>query len=93
MSVYYHKNIKFVRNIKAMNLETRKINLINWISAIQENYVLEQLESLQKEKKDWWDTISDIDKRAINEGLEQLARGEYLTHSQVKSKIKDRFNF
>ena len=76
-----------------MNLETRKINLINWISTLQEESVLEKVEKIQKEKIDWWDTTSEEDKKAINEGLEQLDRGEYLTHSQVRSKIKERFNF
>ena len=76
-----------------MTLEARKINLINWISTIQEDNILEKVEKIQKEKTDWWDTISDKDKKAINEGLEQLDRGEYLTHSQVRSKIKERFKF
>lgn len=76
-----------------MNLENRKINLINWLSTIQEEDILNQVEKIQKERSDWWDTISNEDKKAINEGLEQLEKGEYLTHSQVRSKIKERFNF
>ena len=75
-----------------MNIETRKINLINWLSTLQEDSILEKVEKIQKEKTDWWDTTSDKDKKAINEGLEQLDRGESLTHSQVRSKIKERFN-
>jgi len=76
-----------------MNLETRKINLINWISTLQEESVLEKVEKIQKEKIDWWDTTSNEDKKAINEGLEQLDSGDYLTHAQVRTKIKERFNF
>ena len=51
------------------------------------------MEKIQKEKTDWWDNISDKGKKAIKEGLEQLDRGEYLTLSQVRSKIKERFKF
>lgn len=76
-----------------MNLEARKLNLINWISSIQEDNILDKVEKIQQEKNDWWDVISDNDKNAINEGIEQLDRGEHLTHSQVRSKIKERFNF
>ena len=79
--------------MEVMNLETRKINLINWISTIQEDSILEKVEEIQKEKTDWWDTISDKDKKAINEGLDQLDRGEHLTHSEVRAKINERFNF
>lgn len=74
-----------------MNIEARKINLINWISSIQDDTILEKLEMIQQDKDDWWDTISENDKRAINEGIDQLDRGEYLTHEQVRSIIKERF--
>jgi hypothetical protein len=86
------KIVKFVENIKIMNLENRKINLINWLSSIQEEDTLDKVEKIQKEKADWWDTIGNEDKKAINEGLDQLDKGEYLTRSQVRSKIKERFN-
>jgi hypothetical protein len=76
-----------------MNLETRKINLINWISTLQEENILEKVEKIQKEKADWWDALNDEDKKAINDGIDQLDRGEYLTHKQVRSKIKEKFNF
>ncbi|MCF8361211.1 MAG: hypothetical protein K9G70_01170 [Prolixibacteraceae bacterium] len=76
-----------------MNLESRKINLINWISSIQEENILAQMEEIQKENNDWWDIISEEDKKAINDGLNQLDRGEYVTRSQVKTQIKEKFNF
>lgn len=76
-----------------MNLETRKINIINWISSIQEEKILAEMERIQKERTDWWDMVNNEDKKAIKDGLEQLDKGEFLTHSQVRSKIKDKYNF
>jgi len=76
-----------------MNLENRKLNLINWISSLQEEEILNKVEKIQKEKADWWDKVSKEDEIAINEGLEQLEQDEFLTHDQVRSKIKERFNF
>jgi predicted transcriptional regulator len=76
-----------------MNLEIKKLNLINWISSIQEKSVLSKIEKIQRENADWWDKLSKKDKDAINEGLEQLDRGEYLTREQVREKIKSKFNF
>ncbi len=75
-----------------MNLEARKLNLINWISSIQEEETLNEVEKIQKEKADWWDKISRNDKKAIEEGLDQLNRGEFITHDKVRNKIKERFN-
>lgn len=76
-----------------MNIETRKINLINWISSLQEEDVLSQMERIQRERNDWWDAVSNQDKKAINEGLEQLDKGEYITRSQVRNKLKEKYNF
>jgi predicted transcriptional regulator len=75
-----------------MKIETRKMNLINWLSTIQEDEIITKVEKIQKETSDWWDTVSTKDKTAINEGLNQLDKGEFYTRSQVRSKIKDRFN-
>jgi hypothetical protein len=79
--------------MEPMNIEARKINLINWISSITEEDILKKVEKIQREKADWWDTISEEDKIAINEGLEQLDNGEFLTQSEVRAKIKRKFNF
>ncbi len=76
-----------------MNIETRKVNIINWISSIQEEDVLAEMERIQNEKGDWWHNVSNEDKKAINEGMEQLDNGEFLTRSEVKNKIKDKYNF
>ena len=76
-----------------MNLETRKINLINWISSIQEAEIIEEMEKIQKKKTDWWNTVNNKDKQAIEEGLSQLDRGEFLTRSQVRRKVKEKYNF
>lgn len=75
-----------------MNLENRKINLINWISSLQEEDILAQVEKIQKDKADWWDAVSSEDKILINEGLKQLDRGEYLTRDQVRSKIRKKYS-
>jgi hypothetical protein len=76
-----------------MNLETRKLNLINWISSVQEEDVLIRMEKIQREPTDWWNTVSSEDKKAICNGLEQLDKGEYFTRSQVRDKIKEKYNF
>lgn len=78
--------------MEIMNLEARKVNLINWISSVQESEIIERIEALQKERSDWWDTVSNEDKRAIDDGLAQLDRGEFLTRSEVRAKVKEKYN-
>jgi len=50
--------------MEIMNIETRKINLINWLSSVQEEDVLRKVEKIQKEKSDWWDGVSENDRKA-----------------------------
>ena len=76
-----------------MNIESRKINLINWISTIQEEDILNKVENIQNEASDWWDTISKEDKSAIKDGISQLNKGDQLSRSKVRSNIKERFDF
>lgn len=71
-----------------MNLEARKLNLINWISSLQEDNILKQVEKIQRGETDWRETICDIDKNAVNEGINQLDGGEHLTQMKVRSIIK-----
>ena len=76
-----------------MNLEARKLNLINWISSIQEEEVLSKMEKIQHERNDWWDSFSRSYKEAIEEGVEQLDRDESISRSQVRERIKNRYSF
>ncbi|WP_016778796.1 hypothetical protein [Anaerophaga thermohalophila] len=50
------------------------------------------MERIQREKNDWWGSVSNEDKKAINEGLEQLNKGEDMILSQVRKKIKAKYN-
>ncbi len=76
-----------------MNIETRKISLINWLSRLSDEKLISKIESLQQQETDWWNTISEDERKAIDEGIAQLERGEYYTHEEVRSRIKERFNF
>jgi hypothetical protein len=69
-----------------MNIETRKINLIGWLSHIQDEEIISKIESIQGLEIDWWRRISDEEKAEIDEGLSQLDRGDSKTHEEVMSK-------
>ena len=72
-----------------MSLETRKIELISWISSLKEESIVSRVEEIQHEKVDWWDTLSEKDKSAINNGIEQLDNEQFISYSQVRTRIKD----
>ena len=43
--------------------------------------------TLKSKQVDWWETISDQEKEAINRGLQQLENGEGIPHEEVKRKV------
>ena len=75
-----------------MKMETRKMNLINWLTTVQEEGVLEQLEKIQEEFIRKTTALSQSDQDAIREGLDQLDNGDYLTRSQVRKRIGQKLN-
>jgi predicted transcriptional regulator len=71
-----------------MNIETRKLNIINWVSHLQDEAVLSRIEQLQSQKQDWWDLISEEEKAEIKEGISQADKGETKTTEEVLSKYR-----
>lgn len=43
--------------------------------------------SLKNKNQDWWETISDSEKEAINSGLHQLDNGQGISNQSVKQKV------
>ena len=43
--------------------------------------------TLKSKNVDWWDTISDREKEAINTGLQQLENGETIPHQEVIKEV------
>jgi hypothetical protein len=39
-------------------------------------------------KSDFWDELSEAEKKAINEGLKQLDSGQSYTYDEVRNKIR-----
>jgi predicted transcriptional regulator len=60
-------------------VETDDINILSKVQAY--------FTTLKSKNVDWWDTISEQEKDAINTGLKQLENGEGRPHQEVKRKV------
>jgi predicted transcriptional regulator len=70
-----------------MDIQAEKLELINWLSNLKDVEVLNRFIALRKQQEtDWWDLISDEEKREIEEGLQQIERGEVVPHEEVMAK-------
>lgn len=72
-----------------MDIQAEKLNLIKWLTSVDEPSVIKQLIALKKKQQvDWWDEISDEEKTAIEEGLAQADRGDILSHEEVMTRYQ-----
>jgi predicted transcriptional regulator len=78
-----------------MDIEATKLELIKLLLNTQKEQVLQRIKEIfeQEEGIDFWDKLSSEDQAAINEGMKQLDKGQYVSHESVREDIKKRFNF
>ena len=73
-------------------LESQKMQLISMIAQLYDKDILDAIENLILNRdKDWWDTISDAEKEAIDQGLDDIANGRLTSHEEVMKEIDDRY--
>ena len=72
-----------------------KYRIISEIINSNDEQVLNAVKSLLniEDEVDFWEGLSAEDRAAIDEGLEQLDKGQYTSHESVREEIKGRFNF
>ncbi|SKC12524.1 hypothetical protein SAMN05660477_03169 [Soonwooa buanensis] len=71
-----------------MNTQTlnKKIELIQWLSTLEDNSIIEKLLKFRKEEtKDWWDIISEDEKKSIEKGISEANQGKLEPHSTARA--------
>tara|TARA_Y100001949_G_C15831492_1_gene262189 strand:+ start:424 stop:657 length:234 start_codon:yes stop_codon:yes gene_type:complete len=74
---------------------TIKYKIISKIINSDDEKQLQAVKSILgiKDDEDFWDELSVEDQASIDEGLNQLEKGKYVSHQSVKEEITRRFNF
>ena len=68
-----------------INLSNRKIELIQWLSTIEDPLIIDKIMDLiQKENKDWWVSISESENDSIEVGLKDANSGKLNDHSKAR---------
>ena len=74
------------------NLEIRKQNLISWIIQLNDEGLLNRLESFQKSKSaDNIFELTDEMKQAVDKAIESLDAGKGKSHEEVMAKSRKKF--
>lgn len=72
-----------------MNIQSEKQILIEWVSNLDNEEIIEQLKLLKENSinvSDWWNQISDAEKKGIEKGLKDLEDGKEVSIDKVREK-------
>jgi len=70
-----------------MEMDTQEIKneLIQWLTDLEDSTVLQKVLDLrERESKDWWDDISQVEKEAIERGLADSNNGKLKPNIEAK---------
>lgn len=63
----------------------KKLELIQWLSTLEDKVVIEKLIKFRKEEStDWWDSISDEEKKSIESGQNDADKNNLIPHVTVR---------
>ncbi|MDO9137415.1 MAG: hypothetical protein Q7U21_06300 [Lutibacter sp.] len=68
-----------------INIQNKKLELIQWLSTIEDSGIIEKIMDLRKkESKDWWNLISENEKDAIDQGIKDANSGKLNPHTSAR---------
>ncbi|OEY71688.1 hypothetical protein [Salegentibacter salarius] len=69
----------------AIDLQNKKIELIQWLSTLDNEIIIDKLMKLREsEKADWWNEITEEEKKSIEKGIEDADSGNLTPQSEVR---------
>ncbi len=63
----------------------KKIKLIQWVSTLEDNVIIEKLFQFRKAAtKDWWETTSEEERTSVIKGIEDADKKKLKPHSSAR---------
>ena len=72
-----------------MGYEAIKLELIEWLTKLDDDETIQYLKIVKDSKdkhSDWWDELSEEQKKGLQRGLNDIDQGKVTPHDAVKSK-------
>ena len=70
-----------------MKIQTEKLDLIEWISRLNDNSVINKLKQIKEDyikSGDWWDTMQQEEIESIKRGLKDFDEGRIHSHDTAR---------
>ena len=74
-------------NKMSVNLEERKLNILEYLSELEDETIILQIENLLKPKVDFWEELSDWKKNNIKKGIHDFEKGKRIAYDDFKAKF------
>lgn len=71
-----------------MDIQTTKLDLIQWLIQLNDERILRQVEAIQSQAPDFWDELSESQKQEIKKGFDELDAGLEHDYSDVMDKFR-----
>lgn len=73
------------------NFQNKKIELIQWLSNLKDESIIDQIMRLRRiDREDWFTAISREESASLEQGLKDVDSGKLRSHSEVR-KLYDRW--
>jgi hypothetical protein len=72
-----------------MGLEAIKLELIEWLTKLDDKDTINYLKVVKdssSDKNDWWQSLSEDQKQGIMRGLQDIEEGRVIEHEEVKKR-------
>ena len=76
-----------------MNLQEKKLELVQLILNTKKPSVLKKVEAILKKENDldWWDGISEAERKAIEKGIAEADSGKLIPHEKVMEEVRAKY--
>ncbi len=66
-----------------MDIQQKKLNLIQWLVNLKGEKLIRRVEAISKEDTDFWDELTEDQRTEIKKGIHELDSGERHDYEQV----------
>lgn len=71
-----------------MDIQAKKLDLIQWLIQLKDERLLRKIEALQAEDKDFWNELSEDQRQEIKKGIAELEADQKHDYEQIVSRYR-----
>ncbi|MDP4810267.1 MAG: hypothetical protein NWR65_03945 [Saprospiraceae bacterium] len=80
-----------MEEMQISELNKKKLDLIDWINQLSDKNTIELLDNLNSasSKDDWWDELSDNEQKKLQNGMNDIKKGNVISSAQFWKELKN----